>query len=132
MAGNSSRPQRVADFLQRELAVLIQQQIRDPRISFVSVTGVEVSRDLTNAKVYVTFLNESDDNKQKERTERVKILNKAAGFLRSELSRSSSMRHMPQLRFYYDNSIERGSYMTDLIQKARRADDQNNLDNNEE
>ncbi|MEM8593791.1 MAG: 30S ribosome-binding factor RbfA [Pseudomonadota bacterium] len=131
MAKEYARPQRVADFIQRELAMLIQQEIRDPRISFVSVTGVDVSRDLSSAKVHVTFLQEEEERKEAQREERVRILNKAAGFLRSHLARESTMRHIPQIRFYFDTSIERGSHLTNLINKAV-SEDESNYENESE
>ena len=96
MGKEYSRTQRVADYLQRELAGLIQHEVRDPRVGMVSITGVEVSRDLAHAKVFYTLLGCESDEDAAESTE---VLNKAAGFLRSQLSRDSSMRTVPQLRF---------------------------------
>jgi len=119
MAKEYSRTERVADYLQRELAGLIQREVRDPRVGMVSVTGVNVSRDMGHAKVYFTVLTSEDSD---EATESTAVLNKAAGFLRSQLSRDSSMRSIPQLRFYFDSSVGRGRYMEDLISKAADAD----------
>lgn len=119
MTKEYSRTQRVGDYLQKELAVLIQQEVRDPRVGMVSITGVDVSRDLGHAKVYVTVL-ESDSSE--EAAESVAALNKAAGFLRSELSRDSSMRSVPRLRFYFDSSVGRGRDLEALIRKAADAD----------
>jgi ribosome-binding factor A len=120
MAKEYSRTSRVADHLQRELAGLIQRNVRDPRVGMVSITGVDVSRDMGHAKVYYTVLSadEGDDNVK----EISAVLNKAAGFLRTQLSRDSSMRSVPQLRFYFDSSVGRGRYMEDLISKATDAD----------
>jgi ribosome-binding factor A len=119
MAKEYARTQRVADYLQRELAALIQNQVRDPRVGMVSVTGVDVSRDLGYAKIYYTVLGIDSSEDAKESTE---VLNKAAGFLRSQLSKDSSMRTVPQLRFYFDSSVGRGRDLEDLIQRATRAD----------
>jgi ribosome-binding factor A len=119
MAKEYSRTQRVADHLQRELAALIQQEMRDPRVGMVSITGVDVSRDLGHAKVYFTALGSNSSEDARESTE---ALNKAAGFLRSQLSRDSSMRSVPQLRFYFDSSVGRGREMEDLIRRAAQAD----------
>jgi len=119
MAKEYSRTQRVADYLQRELATLIQHEIRDPRVGMVSITGVSVSRDLGHAKVYCTVLG-SDTSE--EASASMAALNKAAGFLRSQLSRDSSMRSVPQLRFYFDSSVGRGRHLEDLIRKAADAD----------
>lgn len=119
MAKEYARTQRVADYLQRELAALIQHEVRDPRVGMVSVTGVDVSRDLGHAKVYYTVMGSDSREDAKESTE---VLNKAAGFLRSQLSRGSNMRSVPQLRFYFDSSIGHGRDLEDLIKRATNAD----------
>lgn len=119
MAKEYSRTSRVADHLQRELAGLIQREVRDPRVGMVSITGVDVSRDMGHAKVHYTVLSADDDANVTEITD---VLNKASGFLRSQLSRDSSMRSVPQLRFYFDASVGRGRYMEELISKAADAD----------
>lgn len=136
MAEMSSRVQRVADQIQRELASLIQMEVNDPRVGMVSVTAVNVSRDLAHAKVYVTVLNTlTDDSELNDSTlsepgdldkleieENINALNKAAGFLRSLLAKRLSTRSVPKLRFYYDGSIERGQQLSSLIDSALAAD----------
>jgi ribosome-binding factor A len=119
MAKEYARTQRVADYLQRELATLIHHEVRDPRVGMVSITGVDVSRDLGHARVYITVMG-SDSGE--EAGESVEVLNKAAGFLRSQLSRDSNMRTVPQLRFYFDSSVGRGRDLEDLIKRAANAD----------
>ena len=119
MAKEYSRTQRVADYLQRELAALIQHELRDPRIGMVSITGVNVSRDLGHARVYFTMLGCDSDEDARDSIE---ALNKAAGFLRSQLSRDSNMRSVPQLRFYFDTSVGQGRHLEDLIRRAADAD----------
>lgn len=119
MAKEYSRTQRVADYLQRELAQQIQLELRDPRIGMVSITSVDVSRDLGYAKVYFTRLGSDSAEEAKEAAE---VLNKAAGYLRTRLSRDSNMRSVPQLRFYFDSSVGRGREMEDLIRRAAEAD----------
>ena len=119
MAREFTRSQRVADYLQRELSTLIQREVRDPRVGMVSVTGVDVSRDIGYAKIHYTVLGAENADEAKESTD---VLNKAAGFLRKQLSRDSNMRSVPQLRFYFDNSVGRGRYMEDLIDRAGQAD----------
>ncbi len=132
----SSRVQRVADQIQRELASLIQMEVNDPRVGMVSVTGVNVSRDLAHAKVYVTVLNSLTENSRindstlsepgsldKLETEaNIDALNKAAGYLRSLLAKRLSTRSVPKLRFYFDGSIERGQQLSSLIDSALAAD----------
>ena len=119
MAKEYARTQRVADYLQRELAALIQHEVRDPRLGMVSITGVEVSKDLAHAKVYYTVMGKDTSEDATESTE---VLNHAAGFLRRELSRDSSMRSVPQMRFYFDTSIGRGRHLEELIRQAADAD----------
>ena len=119
MAKEYARTQRVADYLQRELASLIQREVRDPRVGMVSITGVDVSRDLAHAKVHFTVIGSDSSDDAGESTG---ALNKAAGFLRSHLSRNSSMRSVPQLRFYFDTSVGRGRDLEALIQRANAAD----------
>ncbi|MCB1675768.1 MAG: 30S ribosome-binding factor RbfA [Halioglobus sp.] len=119
MAKEFSRTQRVADYLQRELAALIQRELRDPRLGMVSITGASVSRDLAHARVYYTVLG---SDSPEEASECTAVLNKASGFLRSQLSRDAAMRSVPQLRFYYDSSVGQGRRMEELIRQAADAD----------
>ncbi len=113
------RTERVADFIQRELATLISRELRDPRIHLVDVVDVEVSSDLGSAKVFVTFPGESTEEQDKERAE---VLNGAAGFIRSQLAKVSTMRNTPRLKFIYDDSVRRGSHISQLIDKALAKD----------
>ena len=135
MSEQSQRQQRVADLVQRELAVLIQLEVNDPRVGMVSVTGVDVSRDLSYADVYVTVLNSrggQDDDRvgaepageldKLEIEDNVKALNKAAGYLRSLLARRLKLRTTPKLRFHYDGTISRGNKLSSLIDQALEAD----------
>lgn len=119
MAREYSRTQRVADFLKQELATLIQSEIRDPRVGMVSITDVEVSRDMSHAKVYMTVLGKETAD---EAQESVEVLDKAAGFLRSQLARINNARTTPKLRFYFDSSVSRGQYLSNLIEKAVAED----------
>jgi len=132
----SSRVQRVADQIQRELATLIQMEVSDPRVGMVSVTGVEVSRDFSHARVFVTVMNtltdDSDVNQstlaepgsldQFEIDENLKALNKASGFLRTLLAKRLQIRSVPKLKFHYDGSVQRGQHLSELIDNALAAD----------
>ena len=120
MAKEYQRTERVADYLKRELAQLLQFEVRDPRIGMVSITGIDVSRDLAHARVYCTVLGKDDEE---QAAESIAALNKAAGFMRSQVSRDSNMRTVPQLRFYFDSSVGRGAYMEELIERAVASDD---------
>jgi ribosome-binding factor A len=108
-----SRSLRVADQIQRELAVLIRDQVKDPRMGMVSISGVEVSRDMAHAKVYVSVLGD-----EQSAADSLEALNHAAGFLRRELGRSMRLRTVPQLRFIHDRSLEEGARMSALIDEA--------------
>jgi len=119
VAKDYSRTQRVGDFLQQELAQLIQTEVRDPRAAMVSVTGVEVSRDLAHAKVFYTQLEVDDAESAKATTD---VLNKAGGFLRSQIAKQASMRTVPKLSFRFDESVGRGRAMEALLRDAREAD----------
>jgi ribosome-binding factor A len=125
MAKEYSRTDRVADYLKRELASLLQFEIRDPRVGMVSITDITVSRDLGHARVFCTVLGKEDEEQAKES---LGALNKAAGFMRTQLSKDSNMRTVPQLRFYFDTSVGRGAYMEDLIVRAVAADSDNQTD----
>ncbi|MEO7558279.1 MAG: 30S ribosome-binding factor RbfA [Gammaproteobacteria bacterium] len=112
-----SRTQRMGDQIQRELAQLIQQQISDPRVGMVTVSGVHLSKDLAHAKVFITVLDDKQDAAKS-----VQVLNHAAGFLRHELARRTLMRVIPQLRFIYDPTVERGANLSALINAAVSSD----------
>lgn len=111
-----SRSQRMAEQIRRELAELVRDEIKDPRVNWVSFTAVKVSRDLSNAVIYFTVLNDS------EREQAGEGLNSATGFLRREIGKRIRSRIVPKLRFVYDVSIERGTSMESLIMKARSSD----------
>ena len=126
MAKEFSRTQRVGDFLKQELARLIQLEVRDPRVGMVSVTGVEVSRDMAHAKVFVTVLGKDTEA---DAADSIAALNHAAGFLRSQVARISNARTTPKLRFVFDASIGRGARMSSLIDAAVAADRERNEGN---
>lgn len=118
-SGDGSRLRRVEDQLQRELAQLVQQEMKDPRVGMVTITAVRVTKEFENATVYFTVMNASGD----ETRETGKVLNRAAGFLRREVSHRLTLRHIPVLHFKYDESVEKGMHLTQLINAARAADD---------
>ena len=123
MAQDYKRTDRIADQMQRDLSELIRSSLKDPRIGMVTVNQVEVARDLGYANVYITLLTVEDldaDSEQVKQT--IKILNGAAGFLRTELSRLIKLRTIPQLRFHFDASVKRGRQLDQLIREARKKD----------
>ena len=117
MAREFNRSQRVAAQIQRELAELIQFEVKDPRVGLVTVSAVDVTRDMAYAKVYITMF-DSDHSVD----EVLAALNHAAGFLRHELGRRMKLRITPQLTFLYDASVERGANLSALINAALAAD----------
>lgn len=120
MAKEFSRTQRIGDQMQRELALLIQREIKDPRLGMVTITGVDVARDLSYAKVHITVLGKDDDADAIKQN--IGILKDAAGFLRQQLGRAMKLRTVPQLSFQYDESIRRGAQLSALIERAVAED----------
>jgi len=110
------RSERVAGQLRRDLARLIQQEIKDPEVGFISLSDVEVTRDLSHAKVYITVF-----DPEKADTS-LKALRRAAAFLRRRLGQELRLRHVPELHFVHDDSVEKGSHIDDLIAKALHSD----------
>ncbi|MBE7373466.1 30S ribosome-binding factor RbfA [Pseudomonas lopnurensis] len=120
MAKEFSRTQRIGDQMQRELALLIQREIKDPRLGLVTITGVDVSRDLSHAKIFITIMGQDDDEEAVKGN--LRILNEASGFLRMQLGKTMKLRSVPQLHFNYDASIRRGVELSSLIERAVAED----------
>jgi ribosome-binding factor A len=110
------RSERVSGQLRRELAQLIQSEVKDPAVGLVSVSDVEVSRDLSHAKVFVTVFDPAGAE------DSIRALKRAAGFLRSRLGQEMRMRNIPQLHFSHDDSVEKGQHMDKLIEAALKSD----------
>jgi len=117
MKKTSQRARRVGDEVQRELADLLRTEVKDPRVGPVTITAVEVSGDLSHAKIFVTHL-----AGREHADEAVKALQHTAGFLRSALAHRLSLYSVPQLHFAYDDSIENGMRLSQLIDEAIAAD----------
>jgi ribosome-binding factor A len=121
-----SRTQRVADFIKQELASLIQRELRDPRIGgMVSVTAVQVSRDMSHATVYATVLGKDSEA---DAAESMAALNHAAGFLRTQIAKINNARTTPKLRFVFDSSIGRGARISKMIDDAVAVDRERGAD----
>lgn len=112
-----SRTRRIGEQIRRDLAALIRSEIGDPRVLMVSITGVEVSRDLAHAKVFVTFLGDAQT-----RADVMRLLAEHAAHLRQLLGREMRIRTVPRIVFTYDESIERGARLSSLIDAAVAAD----------
>ncbi|UTF59376.1 30S ribosome-binding factor RbfA [Gilvimarinus sp. DA14] len=122
-----ARADRVADAIQRYLANMIQQEIRDPRVGMVNINSVTVSRDMAFAKVYITVVGGDED----EGRTSAEVLNKASGFLRSLLAKELDMRTVPKLNFHYDHTSVRGQELSSLIDRAVAADKAKSSDEDE-
>lgn len=109
-----SRTLRVAEQIQRELAQLIQRELKDPRVGMVTVADVEVTTDLSHARVYVSVLDEDPGAEEAA----IMALNHAAGFLRRELSHRLSLRNTPALRFIHDQTTEKANHLAALLKQA--------------
>ena len=120
-----TRAERVSDAIQQELAVLIRENVRDPRVGMVSVTEVEVSRDLAYAKARISFVG---DRSQDEINEGMAALNGASGYLRKLLAASIKLRITPKLNFFFDESGRRGQHLSALIELAVAQDKEHPAD----
>ncbi len=109
------RTDRIAEQIQREVAQLLRLDVKDPRVRMITLTGVEVTRDYSHAKVFYTALDGESAAVQQG-------LEHASGYLRSQLAHSMKLRIMPQLHFVYDPSIERGAHLSQLIDQAVASD----------
>lgn len=113
----SKRTERVADLIRREMMDILMRKMRDPRLSFISITGVDVVPDLSSAKIWLSSLDGAE-----KRVEIVKVLTHAAPFLRRELAPRLGLREVPELRFAYDESIERGARVEDLLRRLNQGE----------
>ncbi len=120
MPAEFSRTQRLGEQIKRDLALLIQRELKDPRIGMVTVNFVDLSKDLSFADVNITVL-VADDSDEKI-IESLTILNEASTFLRMELGRVLKIRKVPHLRFHYDDSLKRGARINALIHQALQSD----------
>ncbi len=124
MAREFARTDRVGQEIQKVIALIIQREVKDPRLGMVTVNAVEITRDLAYAKIFVTFFTLEGQNVDQS----IEILNEAAGYIRSLLSKRIKARIMPELRFIYDSSMVEGVRMGNLVDKAVAADMKNHVD----
>ena len=111
MAREFKRSSRVASQMQKELAIILQQGIKDPRIGIITVNEVELSKDLSSGKVYVTVLGSDEEGRIKN----VAYLNDAVPYIRSVMGKRMRLRCVPYLKFLYDQSFENGMRVTELL-----------------
>ena len=117
MPKDSSRSRRVAEQIQRELAELVQLDLKDPRVGMITLTGVDVTSDYSHAKIYFSLLGDQERLKQA-----LDGLNSASGYLRSQVAHRMKLRIMPALHFVHDPSIEEGMRLDKLISDAVAED----------
>lgn len=113
MKRGQGRPQRIGDLIQRELSDLLARELRDPRVGMVTITSVDVSPDMSHAKVFITLLD------KEHLAEALDGLGRAAGFLRSQLAKRVKLYSIPELRFQYDESFERADRLSRLIDSVK-------------
>ncbi|GAB6180697.1 30S ribosome-binding factor RbfA [Desulfotomaculum defluvii] len=114
----SHRPERVAEAIKKEIADLIRNEIKDPRLGFVTITGVEVTKDLSFAKIFISVMGSAD-----QRQETVSILQKAAGYMRSEIGRRIKVRHAPELIFKLDTSLDHGTRIMEILHEINTQEE---------
>ena len=118
----TQRIQRVADLLQRELAKILQCELSDPRLGFLTITDVSVSKDLSSAKIYVSALSKSDldqtQTSQEYQQTQIALLDKSIGYIRHLLGQRIQLRIVPTLHFIFDDSAQKANHIGGIIDKA--------------
>ena len=109
-----TRAERIEELIREEVCEILREKVSDPRVGFVSVTGVEISPDLENASIYVSILGE-----EKKKAEAMSGLDSATGYIRVELGRRLELRLTPKIRFVRDDSIERGSKVLAVMSRLK-------------
>ena len=118
MAKEFGRADRVSQQIQREIAMILQREIKDPRVGMATVSDVELTRDLQHAKVFVTFFLNEEDNIEAG----IKVLNDASGYIRILLGKAMKLRVVPEIRFVYDKTLVEGMRISNLITNTVRDD----------
>ncbi|MCB9757616.1 MAG: 30S ribosome-binding factor RbfA [Candidatus Omnitrophica bacterium] len=115
------RTKRINEMIKREIGVILLTEIRDPRLKFVTVTGVEVSKDLQHAKVFYSYLGSDRDGVSE-------ALEKARGFVRLLVGQRVIMRYTPDIQFYYDKSIEYSDRIEQTLENIKRREAGENVE----
>ena len=118
MVARNRRMERVDELLRQEIARLIAEEVKDPRVGFVTVVQARVTADLRHARVYVSVLG---DEQEKQAT--VDALQRAGGFLRRRLGRLLDMKYLPEIRFELDRGVERAARLDEILDRVRPPDD---------
>ncbi|MWP48465.1 MULTISPECIES: 30S ribosome-binding factor RbfA [unclassified Gilliamella] len=125
MAKAFNRSSRVGHELQKEIAIILQREIKDPRLGMVTVSGVDISRDLAYAKVFVTFLNDDDPQVIEQG---LAVLNDAKGYIRTLIGKAMRLRIIPEIKFFYDESLVKGMQMSSLVADVIKQDNERHKD----
>ncbi|MWP60930.1 MULTISPECIES: 30S ribosome-binding factor RbfA [Gilliamella] len=125
MAKTFNRSSRVGHELQKEIAIILQREIKDPRLGMVTVSGVDISRDLSYAKVFVTFLNDDDPQVIEQG---LAVLNDAKGYIRTLIGKAMRLRIIPEIKFFYDESLVKGMQMSSLVADVIKHDNERHKD----
>jgi len=121
MSKEFGRVDRLSQQMQQEMALILQRDIKDPRLHrMITVSDVDVSKDLSHAKIYVTFLGLEADKVKLN----LEILNDASGYIRSLIAKRIQTRIVPTVRFYFDKSLDEGIRMANLVENVRKSDDE--------
>ena len=124
-----TRAERIADQIQRELAQLIQREVKDPRLGMVNISEVRVTRDFGYADIYITLLSTEELTEESPEVQQsLEVLRGASGFLRGHLGRSMRLRVVPELRFRFDRLAGQSRHMESLIRQAVESDRQKHHD----
>lgn len=114
----STRQRKVQELLVQEISEIVRRELQDPRVGFVTITDAEVTTDLRYAKVFFSVLGD-----ETQRAESTKALNRAAGFIRSAFASRAQMRFVPEIRFEFDTSVERGARVSQLLAQVRQDEE---------
>jgi len=114
---SKQRARRVSEELKKEVSIILRDQVKDPRMGFITITSVDVSNDLSDAKIYFSVLGEAHDIE-----ETIKAFESAKGYIRREIGQRIQLRHVPEIRFIYDHSIEQGSHIDSLLEQIKKGE----------
>lgn len=117
MTESSIRQKKLADQIKRQVSLIIDRKLKDPRKGFITLTGVKLSRDLRIASIHYTILGNAEQHKKSQQA-----LESAKSFIRSELAPNLKLRYTPELRFFYDDSLEYSEHIENLLKKIHTLD----------
>ena len=121
------RASRLGETLKEEISLMIREDLKDPRIGFVTVTSVEVADDLGHAKVFISVLGDEQTSKDS-----MEALKRASGYVRSEIGKRIRLRHVPEIVFKYDSSIQHGAHIAELLREVHTEEAEDEEDSHDE